>query len=151
MKKTIILVLGLSAFILFQSCERLNDLPKIEHLEFNAGECHADIIEGRYVISNQETYDNLMPQFKVDTLNFPDCTNIMPPNIDFDQYTLLGYRVCGSGCETLFTKEVFLDEINTKYIYRVLVKEVGACEPYRCDMQWILVPTLPKDYYVEFL
>lgn len=152
MKKSILLLLAAFVFIIsFQSCERLSNLPQLEFLEFNSGICHSDIIEGRYVIHNQELYDEIMPQFLVDTLDNPDCMNVVPPSINFDQHTLLGYRVCGSGCETIFTKEVFLDDENMKYIYRILVKEVGACEPYRCAMHWILVPALPKDYFVEFI
>jgi hypothetical protein len=136
--------------ILLYACSE-NDLPTIEHNDFEVGFCHSYVHDGRYVIDDTTQYKSVMETFYMDTLNYPECQDSFLISINFEKKTLLGYRVCGSGCETIFTREVFLDEPNQKYVYEVLVKEVGACEPLRCQMNWVLVPKLPEGYFVEFL
>lgn len=140
-----------SAMIILLCACNENSLPTIEHEDFDTGFCYSYINDGRYVIDDTAQYESVMQTFQMDALDFPECQDSFLININFEKKTLLGYRLCGSGCETIFKREVLLDEANQKYVYKVLVKEVGACEPLRCTMNWVLVPKLPEGYFVEFL
>ncbi len=102
MKKLMFWSLGLSIMIGFYGCDSLNDLPKLDFLEFSVGECHSKIIDGRYVINNEEIYMEVMPDFLADSLEMPSCSNASPPSIDFGRHTLLGYR-----CVVLVVKPFF--------------------------------------------
>lgn len=137
--------------MIFFACNEDN-LPAIEYEDFEVDFCYSYMNDGRYIINDSAEYRTIMETFKLDTLDFPECTDsFFLKKIDFKNKTLLGYRICGSGCETIFNREVLLDEANQKYVYKVLVKEVGACEPLRCDMNWVLIPKIPEGYFVEFL
>jgi len=72
-----------------------------------------------------------------------------PPEIDFNNFSLLGFWVTGQ-CETKFIRDVIKDEELRKYIYKIIVKDCGSCEKERYDANLILVPKLPDDFMVEF-
>ena len=135
----------------FFSCKNYTSLPSLEVIPFDTNECYQVVVDGRYVLSDETEYQSVIQTFKVDSLQFPNCHDILPPIVSFNDYTLLGIRKCGSGCETIFEQNVWLDEPNEKYIFEVKVEEIGSCEPWRCQMNWVLVPRLPDGYMVEFL
>ena len=136
---------------LIGACTDYSQYPVIDCIKFEMDDCHKEMIEGHFAMTSQNQYEEVMVNFLPDSTNMPQCQQSTLPNIDFNDYSLLGYRVCGSGCETSFEPTVYLDEVNKKYLYGVDVIEKGGCEPWVCSMNWILVPALPTDYFVEFL
>ncbi len=145
-----ILFIGL-ILMLIGACTDYSQYPKIDFITFEMDDCHQEIVEGHFAMTSQNQYEEVMAIFLSDDISVSQCQNATLKNIDFDEYSLLGYRKCGSGCETSFEPTVYLDEVNKKYIFEVDVIEKGGCEPWVCSMNWILVPALPKDYFVEFL
>lgn len=63
----------------------------------------------------------------------------------------MGVYLSGGGCDATFIREVKEDPEEEKYIYTVRMKECGLCEMYIYSMNWVLVPKLPKGWYVEFI
>lgn len=136
------------ALFLCNACNEYRNLPELQVLDFVVDSCHTQLIEGRFIITNDSTYQSVMEVF---INSDSSCIGSPLTTIDFSTYSLLGYRKCGSGCQTNFIKTVYQDNINEKYILDIQVEEIGGCEPWVCSMNWILVPALPQGYFVEFL
>ncbi|MEZ5045066.1 MAG: hypothetical protein R2828_34535 [Saprospiraceae bacterium] len=73
------------------------------------------------------------------------------PSIDFSQFTLLGQYGGASGCQRYFTRQLYIKHGAKNYTFTVKVSECGGCEPFATQWHWVLVPTLPEDYTVEFV
>jgi hypothetical protein len=147
MKNWLILFSIIGLFLL-NACNDYRNLPELQVLDFVVDDCHTQLVDGRFVITTDSMYEAVMENF----IN-PDsaCVGSTLTNFDFLNYSLLAYRKCGSGCETNFNKTLYQDDVNEKYILDIQVKEIGNCEPWRCSMNWLLVPALPDGYFVEFL
>ncbi len=147
MKNWLILSTTIVLF-LFSACDEYRDLTELQVLDFVIDDCHSELVDGRFIITTDSMYQSVMENFiNSDTA----CLSSTLNNIDFSTYSLFGYRKCGSGCETNFNKALYQDDINEKYILDIKVESIGACEPWVCSMNWILVPALPDGYFVDFL
>jgi hypothetical protein len=74
-----------------------------------------------------------------------------PPQIDFTEYSLLGFWATGGGCDIKMIREVNIDNNAKKYEYKIKVIECGSCDMLRYDANLVLVPKLPEDYSMNFL
>lgn len=143
------IILFIPFLLLFSCDDNYRYLPQLEVIDFIMDECHSSDIEGRFVVTSDSSYQAVMANFKdgSDTT----CHTTLPNPIDFNTYSLLGYKACGSGCEVSFNRKVYQDDENQKYIYDVEVETRGGCEPWICSMNWILIPKMEEDYFVDFL
>jgi len=73
-----------------------------------------------------------------------------PPDIDFNEYTLLGFWTTGQ-CETKFIREVLKNETDKIYTYKIIVNECGTCKSLRYDANLVLVTKIPDDFMVDFI
>jgi len=96
-----------------------------------------------FIITNEEDYHNLV----LDSLANPEEEL---PEIDFRHFTLLGQCIEGNGCDIHLVREVTENAALGRYEYNVTMRECGECDIHFFSMNWVLVPTLPKDYYVTF-
>jgi hypothetical protein len=112
--------------------------------ELNCGPTHVALVH-EAVVRSQEEYEDLLA-----TLSGGAPGDCKAPTIDFSAWTLLGNVACASGCSRDYAKEVERDDDARSVTFRVIVTEHGACEPYPCVNQWVLVPAVPESYEVRF-
>lgn len=81
----------------------------------------------------------------------PDCGSYTLPEIDFNQYTLLGIDLYLGGCkEPAFTHSLMkLPDGNYKFI--VNIKEYGYCKMGFSQSIWCLIPKIDETVSVEFI
>ena len=103
--------------------------------------------QDEFVITTQEEYDELIALYEE---LIPCDKGYYAPDIDFEQYSLLGRYASGGGCTIDFVKTIYKDETNKQIIYKLVVDEQGLCEMAAVSMNWILVPTIPEGYEVVF-
>jgi hypothetical protein len=72
------------------------------------------------------------------------------PDVDFSQYSVLGYHATGTGCNVTFERHVYRDDQNKAILYELTVVEEGICEKDFNNRNLILVPRIPSDYIVDF-
>jgi hypothetical protein len=72
------------------------------------------------------------------------------PNVDFSEYSVLGYHAKGTGCTVNFGKHVFRDDQDMTIFYELTVVEEGTCEKVSYNRNLILVPWIPSNYSVVF-
>ena len=72
------------------------------------------------------------------------------PDVDFSQYSVLGYHATGTGCNVTFERQVYRDEQNQVILYELTVVEEGICEKDFNNRNLILVPRIPSGYIVDF-
>lgn len=154
MNNSLFLIIGLFAFLVHSCSDKKVTRPtssstkfSTSYAKYNMLPCFG-VIEGDYVIKNMDDFKTLAGKMLENSVNGScDITNL--PSIDFSNYNLLGTHKCGSGCETFFDKSLILEAENTLH-YSVKVREEGACEPWRCNMNWILIDKLPEKMEVVF-
>jgi hypothetical protein len=71
-------------------------------------------------------------------------------DVDFSQYSVLGYHATGTGCNVTFERHVYSDEQNKAILYELTVVEEGICEKDFNNRNLILIPRIPSDYIVDF-
>jgi hypothetical protein len=96
-----------------------------------------------FIIDNDSVYNRT---FKDSLTGQIPCTL---PVIDFNLSTLLGLYADGQ-CEAKFIREVNQINNENKYIYRVIVKQCGACKKLISSYNWVTVPKLPHGWTVVF-
>lgn len=72
------------------------------------------------------------------------------PQFDFNKYTLLGQFTPTGGCSAAFNKKVLRNDKNKTVGYTIDVNPSGGCEMAIYSFNWILVPSIPNDYIVNF-
>jgi hypothetical protein len=72
------------------------------------------------------------------------------PEVDFSQYSVLGYHATGTGCYVTFERHVYRDDQNKTILYKLTVVEEGDCEKNVNNRNLIFVPRIPSDYFVDF-
>jgi len=103
--------------------------------------------QDEFVITTQDEYDELIALYEE---KIPCEKGYYAPDIDFEQYSLLGRYASGGGCTIDFEKTIYQDDTNKQIIYELFVNEKGLCEMAAVSMNWILVPTIPEGYEVVF-
>jgi hypothetical protein len=73
------------------------------------------------------------------------------PDVDFEQYSVLGTQAMGTGCTVAFEKHVYRDDQSKRVRYEITVIEEGTCGTVSNNRNLILVPRIPSEYSVEFL
>ncbi|KKM87198.1 hypothetical protein LCGC14_1271400 [marine sediment metagenome] len=97
----------------------------------------------QYIIDSNEEYYSL-----TENSNYCDSSDL--PYVDFGKYTLLGQYATG-GCEVKFIREVSYNSETQEYLYSIIVRDCGACQSMRYDMNLVLVPKLPENSNVKFI
>jgi len=123
---------------------------KITYLN-SIGKCYKFTDTNRgYVINDSTSFQIIGDSAKVAWPTLCDSSKL--PGIDFSKYTVLGKLTINSACDTI-TREVLSDSLNKKYIYNINIQEPqGRCIYIAIpNMNWVLVPKLPREYKVEFI
>jgi len=117
-----------------------------------------------YAIQVESLYQEGYLDYQQTRLEYPDRYQYIPemsyeeflatcyvfPDVDFSQYSLLGYHATGTGCNVTFEKHVYRDEQNKAILYELTVVEEGVCEKDVNNRNLILVPRIPSDTIVDF-
>ncbi|MEN8223938.1 MAG: hypothetical protein ABFS05_01145, partial [Bacteroidota bacterium] len=99
------------------------------------------------IITSQEELESILDS---NCLNLPQAGySTDPPEIDFDEFSLLGQWATGS-CETKFIRDVDKDDDKKTIIYSIKVRDCGVCKKERYDANLVLIPKIPAGYSVEF-
>jgi hypothetical protein len=72
------------------------------------------------------------------------------PDVDFSQFSILGYHASGSGCNATFERHVYRDDQNKSILYELTVIEEGLCKQQFINRNLILVPKISSDYVVKY-
>lgn len=96
-----------------------------------------------------EEYEELVREIFYSTLPFMGTKNYTHPQIDFNQYTLLGQDAHSGGCEVPEYK-IEVVKNGKEYIYRITIKRKGNCEMGILRNIWILIRKIPTDSNVKF-
>jgi hypothetical protein len=117
-----------------------------------------------YIIQTQSLYQEGYRDYQQAREEYPDKYQYLPemsyeeflrtcnvfPDVDFSQYSLLGFQAMGTGCSVIFKKHVYRDDQTKTILYNLTVIEEGSCESIVYDRNLILVPTIPASYTVDF-
>ena len=95
-----------------------------------------------FVISSQQVYDSVMLLIGLDETA---CTK---PDLDFNEVTLLSQKTKASGCTRTYLRSVTNAEDG--YLYRVVVRECGGCEPLITQWHWVTIPKIEPRSKVFF-
>jgi hypothetical protein len=143
---------------------RLADLPAFHWKEVNSGLVDIRTPEA-YVIQTESLYQEGYLGYQQARVEHPDRYQSSPemgyeaflatcnvfPEVDFEQYSVLGAHATGTGCTVAFEKHVYRDDQSKTVLYEISVIEEGACEMVSHNRNLILVPRIPPEYSVEFL
>ena len=141
----------------------LVDLRPFGWKEVNSGRVDIRTPED-YAIQTESLYQEGYQDYLQTRLEYPDMYESVPemnyeeflatcnvfPDVDFAQYSVLGYQATGTGCAVTFEKHVYRDDQNKQILYELTVVEEGACETAVHNRNLILVPHIPHDYSVAF-
>jgi hypothetical protein len=117
-----------------------------------------------YVIQVESLYQEGYLDYQQARVEYPDRYQSIPgmsyeefiatcnvfPDVDFSQYSVLGYHATGTGRSVTFEKHVYRDDQNKAILYELTVVEEGVCEKDFNNRNLILVPRIPSDYIVDF-
>ena len=117
-----------------------------------------------YAIRTESLYQEGFLGYLQNRVEYPDTYRSIPemtyeeflttcnvfPDVDFSQYSVLGYQATGTGCIVTFEKHVYRDDRNKQILYELTVVEEGVCETAVHNRNLILVPRIPDDYSVAF-
>jgi hypothetical protein len=141
----------------------LADLPAFGWKEVDSGLVDIRTPED-YAIRTESLYQEGFLGYLQDRVEYPDTYRSIPemnyetflatcnvfPDVDFSQYSVLGYEATGTGCTVTFEKHVYRDDQNKQILYELTVVEEGACETAVRNRNLIFVPRIPHDYSVTF-
>ena len=120
--------------VLFTSCDEEDNcgkkFEKLESIEFDNFDPYQCLIHHSYekiFINDSLTYHSI----------YGDCS--YAPEIDFSQYSIIGYPTSGQ-CRTTFTRKVVKE--SDKYIYYILVQSSGNCKSEAESDNLILIPKI---------
>jgi len=142
MRLPVVLYLFFTAFLM-NGCD-LNSIINIEGIAPVDISCFLTE-SNELVIDDQLTYETLF----TDSL----CAGYTPPNIDFNERTLLGLRTEATGCTAFYTRSVHADTHDKQYVYKVRVHVgVTGCDTLKqlVNYNWVTVPKLPDKYEALF-
>jgi hypothetical protein len=142
----------------------LVDLPPFGWKEVNSGRVDIRAAE-EYRISVESLYQEGFRAYQDNRVDFPEEYGATPemtydeflttcnvfPDVDFSQYSLLGYHATGTGCQVAFERHVYRDDANKVILYELEVIEKGTCQTAVRDRNLILVPRIPSEYRVTFI
>jgi len=103
-----------------------------------------------YLQTRQEYPDRYQSILEMSYEEFFATCNVFP-EVDFEQYSVLGAHATGTGCTVTFEKHVYRSEQSNEIIYTVTVIEAGKCEMTSQNRNLILVPRINPEYSVAFL
>ena len=87
------------------------------------GDCFYLMNKTSYVITSIHEFQSLTNQvdsaFIVDALPGCDTVDLPSPNIDFEEYSIIGQYTEGRGCSSSLDRDVTIDYSNNKYVYRI--------------------------------
>lgn len=102
-------------------------------------------IIGEHVIKSNEEYQELLSSL----VPISSCYNYILPDIDFNQYTLIGYISSESGCKPpIFSHSI--TKQNNQYFFNIDVNKQGRCKVNHTLKIWCLIPKIEETSVVTF-
>jgi hypothetical protein len=108
-----------------------------------------DIYKDRIVITNQDDYMTFQYKIKGNIEGY-QCDTVHLPEVNFNNYSILGVVTTGGGCGAIYERKVYKDTGEKKIIYKIKVDYKGNCFIYLQSWNWVFIPKLPKGYSVDF-
>jgi hypothetical protein len=102
-----------------------------------------------YLLAREEDQDRYRSTPEMSYEEFLATCNVFP-EVDFEEYSVLGVQAIGTGCTVTFAKDVSRDDQSKTVRYEVTALEEGPCEMVSYNRNLILVPRIPPEYRVEF-
>jgi hypothetical protein len=94
---------------------------------------------GEFIFTDRDTFLALVDTMRISSSRF-DCDTAIAPNIDFENFVLLGKYASGGGCNIKFKQRVYRDITNQQLIYQIDVKATGWCDMLGYSNNWVLIP-----------
>jgi len=142
MRLTFILFIALVSLI---ACDK-NDLIEIQGLkELQMNNCN-ELILNKVFINSQEEYLNLQTAIRRSNC----CNDLVFPEIDLIEYTLLGIKTLRTACAVNYQRKVFFNASEQHYLYSLTTEKIGSCEEEYDELNWILVPKIENNAKVLF-
>jgi hypothetical protein len=106
-------------------------------------------LRNKYPGLTEDEYHLRAREIIYSVLPFAGTENCAHPEINFNEYTLLGTNADASGCEA---PEYKMDVIRNggEYIFIINIRTIGDCDMAILHNKWILVPKIPAGYKVSF-
>lgn len=102
-------------------------------------------ISGKHVIQNNTEYESLL----INRYRENDCSNYQLPNIDFDNYTLIGYVCSAGGCSPpIYSKKI--TQATSQYFINLEIIKQGHCKINHTVEIWCLIPKIQRKKDVQF-
>jgi len=116
----------------------LNVIPKIDYIITS---------DSQNVFYISSLFSDSVKVFNL-TVSFDNGSTYQP--IDFSRYSVLGKYTDGD-CRVVFDRNVTKNVESKKYIYKIIVISCGSCEKLGISMNWVLIPKIEDDFFVEFI
>lgn len=72
------------------------------------------------------------------------------PQINFNEFDLIGKCVKSKGCENNVTTDLIIEEQSKQYLFEINIESSGDCEGSAFIMNYYLVPKPPSNYSYAF-
>ena len=145
--KNVILFLILSSLLVAVGCQK-DETKQLNYELLDWTECaYAFGFQNgdSFIISDSAEFNAL-----IDTIAYSNCVNYNYPEIDFDNYTLLGLFATGGGCEASYNRTFSRNDDNQTFKYTVNATYNGFCDMIIMHSNWILVDKIYDDATVVF-
>jgi hypothetical protein len=148
MKKYLFCIIVIFSFIAF-SCnedEDPNHSLNYELLDWTECSYAFSFQSGDSFIINDTAEFNTL----IETISYTNCVNYDYPEIDFENYTLLGLFAEGSGCEAIYDRSFSRNDDSETYKYTIKANYTGLCDMLIMHSNWILVDKISDEAIVVF-
>lgn len=142
----LILALIFSPAIAAQEAQSKEPQP-LEMTAIDLGHCGRYLLRQGYAVFNdQESLNQAVKAMQ------EYCVSAVAPEIDFQQYTLIGVGAMVGGCPAGNRLEVAVEQDEDQHVYRIKVSTYdNPCRGLTYRQQWVLVKKLPVGYKAEFV
>jgi hypothetical protein len=159
MKKSILFTLGLSVILMTSvSCKKACDIP--EEDTYSGSIIHE--VDGKAVViypssgglldsyPNGLNINSSSAAIEQDRFEVSFDGGITRQNVDFSQYTILGYKLT-TACDAAIDRSVVVDDINGFVTFTTTVTECKeGCNELRNIENYVLVPAFDPSYPVVY-
>lgn len=146
----------LLAINLFISCEesKKEDITEqcifIDDNNFSTCYFYNYEYETEVIIRDNESYKALENSF-ANPSEYLTCDTLSLPEVDFDQYILVGQLSYPGGCGAKSEKKILIDKEDKTITYQVYHEYIGYCSSRWISMNWVMIPITDKNYSINFV
>jgi len=141
-------IIALAFTTILSSCKKKCDLPE----DVDSGEIVAGISifpEGSLTQGDQSTFLITGNSANAGTIKMSLDKGMTKTDVDWGKYSVLCYPTTTS-CNTSFTRNVEIDDVNGIVYYTINLKECGKCESKVATENIVVIRSIPETYQVFF-